>query len=182
MKYKEVRGNVITMAINGEFDVISHGVNCQNVMGAGIAPQMARAFNANIFPLEQPEHKGDMGKLGNIDCGTSYCKDGRVTRALPYEAFGNHKMIDPTQHELHVVNSYSQYGFGKNHSNGTDIPLDYEALTLCFRKINQKFKGKRVGLPQIGCGLAGGSWERVQYIIQNTLVDCDVTAVIYDGK
>ena len=181
MEYKEVKGNLITLAINGEFDVISHGVNCFCNMGAGIAPQMAKAFNANTFPMESVVHRGDMNKLGSIDCGTTYVKGGLVIRALPFEAFGNHKMVDPTLHELHVVNSYSQYGYGRNHEGGTKIPLDYEALTLCFRKMNHKFKGKHVGLPQIGCGLAGGNWERVQYIINDSFVDCDVTAVIYDG-
>jgi hypothetical protein len=35
--------------------------------------------------------------------------------------------------------------------------LDYEALALCLRKINHTFKGKHVGLPQIGCGIAEAS-------------------------
>ena len=59
-------------------------------------------------------------------------------------------------HELVVVNSYTQYNYGKNHTDGVSKPLDYEALTMCMRKINHTFKGKRIGLPQIGAGLAGG--------------------------
>jgi len=147
------------MAINGEFDVITHGCNCFCQMGAGIAPQVARAFGADGFPMELYHHKGDMNKLGTID----------------YQAVGT------PNGDLIVVNAYTQFGFGRNHKGGTDIPLDYEALTLCMRKINNKFKGKHVGLPQIGCGLAGGDWDKVVYIIMNTLVDCDVTVVIYDG-
>jgi O-acetyl-ADP-ribose deacetylase (regulator of RNase III) len=58
-------------------------------------------------------------------------------------------------------------------------PLDYEALTLCLRKINKIFSGKKIGLPQIGSGLAGGNWNRIQSIIQQELRDCDVTVVIY---
>lgn len=179
--YREIKGDLITLAINGEFDVISHGCNCFCQMGAGIAPQMGKAFNAHMFPLEAEVYKGDMNKLGSIDCGTTYVKGGAITRALPFEAFGNHISSDDTQHELMVVNSYTQYGFGRNHKGGTNAPLDYEALTLCLRKINNRFKGKHIGLPQIGCGLAGGNWERVQYIIHDSLVDCDVTAVIYNG-
>ena len=82
--------------------------------------------------------------------------------------------------DLTIVNAYTQYGFGRNHSNGTQIPLDYEALTLCMRKINHNFKGKHIGLPQIGCGLAGGDWLRVKSIIQTELKDCNVTVVIFN--
>ncbi len=82
--------------------------------------------------------------------------------------------------DLTIVNAYTQYGFGRNHSNGTQIPLDYEALTLCMRKINHVFKGQHIGLPQIGCGLAGGDWNHVKAIIQTELKNCDVTVVIFN--
>ena len=39
---------------------------------------------------------------------------------------------------------------------------DYEAFTLCMRKINHQFKGKHIGLPLIGCGLAGAVWDITQ--------------------
>ena len=58
-----------------------------------------------------------------------------------------------------------------------------------MKKINSEFKGKHVGLPLIGCGIAGGIWERnlknnpshktVKEIIQTELKDCDVTVVHY---
>jgi O-acetyl-ADP-ribose deacetylase (regulator of RNase III) len=48
-----------------------------------------------------------------------------------------------------------------------------------MRKINHTFKGKHIGLPQIGCGLAGGDWSRVKEIIKKELKDCKVTVVIF---
>lgn len=150
---KIIKGDLIKLALAGEFDVIAHGCNCFCQMGAGIAPQMARAFGANHFRLEKRSYEGDYNKLGQIDW-------------------------DDTMRPI-VVNAYTQYGFGRNHSNGTDIPLDYEALTLCMRKINHQFKGKHIGLPQIGCGLAGGDWNKVSQIIEKELKDCTVTIVIY---
>lgn len=149
MKYQELNGNLITLAQQGKFDVIGHGVNCQCVMGAGLAPQMAKAFGCDTFNLEHYRYKGDVNKLGQID----------------YAYYKN----------LIVVNCYSQYDFAK----GSTPPVDYEALTLCFRKINHEFKGKHIGLPQLGCGLAGGSWTVVKEIIQRELKDCRVTVVIY---
>jgi O-acetyl-ADP-ribose deacetylase (regulator of RNase III) len=124
-------------------------------MGAGIAPQMANAFRCDKFTMERDEHKGDVNKLGTIDYG-----------------------YFPTN-GLTVVNAYTQYNYGKNHADGDSRPLDYEALTLCLRKMNFTFDGLHIGLPQIGCGLAGGDWEIVKEIIQKELKDCDVTIVIY---
>lgn len=157
--YKEIVGNLITLAKQGEFDVIAHGCNCFCTMGAGIAPQMAMAFYCDEFPLEGDEWSGDINKLGQID----------------WEEF----LIDEDK-ELIVVNAYTQYGFGRNHKNGTIAPVDYEAITLCMRKMNHVFQGKHIGLPQIGAGLAGGDWERIKNIIQTELYNCDVTVVIFD--
>jgi O-acetyl-ADP-ribose deacetylase (regulator of RNase III) len=134
-------------------------------MRAGIAPQMAKAFGCDKFPLEiGMGARGDYNKLGQIDWKV------------------NTYMGENGEFDLAVVNSYSQYGFGLNHEGGTARPLDYDALRLCMRKINHKFKGRHVGLPKIGCGLAGGSWEIIKVIIQEELKDCKVTVVIYDKE
>lgn len=154
--YKEVDGNLITLALEGEFDVISHGCNCLCNMGAGIAPQMVKAFGVDQYNLESFTRRGDINKLGQIEWF--------IEREGPIQF---------------VVNSYTQFSYGKNHTDGVSKPLDYDALTLCMRKINHRFNGKRIGLPMIGCGLAGGDWNIVKKIIQKELKDCDVTVVIY---
>jgi O-acetyl-ADP-ribose deacetylase (regulator of RNase III) len=169
MRYEEISGDLIELAKQGKFDVIAHGVNCFCTMGAGIAPQMAKAFGVDNLPLESSFHKGNINKLGQIDYTASYVKaPEKVREKLPFA----HK-------ELIIVNAYTQYNFGANHKDGDEKPLDYEALQLCFRKMNHIFKGKHIGLPQIGCGLAGGSWSLVQKYIKAELADCRVTVVIY---
>lgn len=171
--YKEIDGNLITLAQQGNFDVISHGCNCFCTMAAGIAPQMARVFGCDKFPKESSEHRGDINKLGTIDYKTLLFEDNK--HWTPYPDEGGKW----TTHKIVVVNSYTQYYYGRNHTDGVDKPIDYDALTLCMRKINHTFKGKRVGLPKIGAGLAGGDWERIKGIIQKELKDCDVTIVIF---
>lgn len=169
--YHELTGNLITLAKKGDFDVIAHGCNCHCSMGAGIAPQMAEEFSADKFPLESPLWAGDINKLGQID----YMWVDPSNKA-------SRRRESTAEHTLAVVNAYTQYGFGKNHKDGKAIPLDYEALLLCMRKMNHVFKGKKIGLPQIGCGLAGGEWVIVKDIIKDELShDCDVTVVIYDA-
>ena len=41
---KEVTGDLVKLAKNGEFDVIVHGCNCECIMGGGIAKQIRQAF------------------------------------------------------------------------------------------------------------------------------------------
>ena len=63
--YNEVKGNLITLALQGQFNVIAHGCNCLSNMGAGLAPQMAKTFGCDKFKMEM---KGpDINKLGCID-------------------------------------------------------------------------------------------------------------------
>ena len=173
MSYKEIHGDLIQLANEFIFDVVTHGCNCHCTMGAGIAPQMAKAFGCDDFKMEDEEYKGDINKLGTIDYDRLYFSN----RDQKYQRYPDEG--DKILHKLWVVNSYTQYNYGTNHAYGVARPLDYEALTLCLRKINKIFKGQRIGLPKIGSGLAGGDWYRIQSIIQQELKDCDVTVVIY---
>ena len=66
--FKIVEGNVITMAKEGLFDVTTHGCNCFCSMGSGIAPQMAKAFDCDKYPLEE-DKVGYFNKLGQIEFG-----------------------------------------------------------------------------------------------------------------
>lgn len=70
-----------------------------------------------------------------------------------------------------VLNLYTQYDPGAN--------LDYEALTLCLRKVNMMYKNCHIGLPYIGAGIAGGDWNRILLIIKEELKDMKVTIVKY---
>jgi O-acetyl-ADP-ribose deacetylase (regulator of RNase III) len=156
---KYIDGDLIKLAKEGHFDVITHGCNCFCTMGAGIAPQMAKAFGCDTFMMENLKYKGNINKLGTID----------------YEIqpiFGSSK-------NLIVVNSYTQYRYGRNHADGNKTPVDYDAIRLCMRKINRIFKGKTIGLPMIGAGLAGGDWKIIEKIIEEELVDMDVRVVKY---
>lgn len=160
-KYQEIEGDLIKLAQKGMFDVVAHGCNCFCTMGAGIAPQMVEAFGCDKYHYEHIIEKGNINKLGMIDFEMRILNQGT----------GNKR--------IHVVNAYTQYRYGKNHKDGDDKPLDYDAMRLCFKKMNSIFKGKHIGLPKIGCGLAGGSWSIVKKIIASELADCDVTVVIY---
>lgn len=180
--YKEIDGNLIELALNGEFDVIVQGNNCFNTQGSGLAPQMVEAFQTDKFPMEL-EGKGDINKLGQIDFqprrvyeGVSSSKwNGKIV-------LFKHNLTVPKEDTklLQVVNAYTQYNFGSYRAGGdVKAPADYEAITLVMRKINHKFKGYHIGLPKIASGLAGGDWNIIKDIIQRELKDCQITVVNY---
>ena len=157
MYYHEVDGDLIELALEGNFDAIVHGCNCFCVMRRGIAPQMDRAFGCNDpdkYPSEAFHKKGDVNKLGTIEWTT---QDNNI------EFF-------------QVINAYTQYHYKWNNLK-SGVPLNYEALRMCMMKINEEFSGAHIGLPKIGCGVAGGDWEKVKKIIKEELIDCGVTIV-----
>ena len=170
MNYQELDGDLITLAKAGTFDVIAHGCNCHSTMGAGIAPQMAKAFGCDRFGMEL--YGSTITKLGNIDY-QHFVFGENATWSLEDDK-NNH-----FYKELTVVNAYTQFNYGRNHADGDAKPLSYEALTLCMKKMNVLFAGKHIGLPKIGAGLAGGDWDLIKEIIQRELKDCKVTIVNY---
>lgn len=96
----------------------------------------------------------------------------KVDKRTPLQRLGDLTYSHNHLGRFIIANLYSQYAGGPN--------LDYSALELSLRKLTMMFdKSKTIGLPQIGCGIAGGDWEKVKEIIQRVLSDYDVTVVIY---
>ena len=60
-----------------------------------------------------------------------------------------------------IVNAYTQY----NMSRGTDV-FEYTAFQLILDKLTFGYPGKRIGLPYIGMGLAGGEQETILDMIE----------------
>lgn len=166
-RYYEIEGDLIELALNGRFDVIAHGCNCFCKMGNGIAPLMAKNFGCDKYPLEGDEYIGVINKLGQIEYRNNI-----------YTLPNSHDGYDQISFNLTVVNCYTQYYNRGNNPLGRDAAnIDYQALELCLRKMNFLFKDKFIGLPKIGCGLAGGDWNIVSSMIQKEMKDCYVTIV-----
>jgi len=167
IEMKQINGDLIKLSLEGNFDVIIHGCNCFCRMGRGIALQIKEIFPEAFNADKKYSYPGDMNKLGNYSYSIKQLEssDTRLFKSL--DELNQIK-------NLIIINAYTQYGH-----NPIDKPLDYEALTLCLRKINNKFAGKTIGLPLIGSGLAGGNWVIIEEIIKTELKDMDVTIVHY---
>jgi len=72
----------------------------------------------------------------------------------------------------------AQRGFGKS----SEPRISYPALEACLRTVQERATATMatVHMPRIGCGLAGGSWDAVSELIDNTLVRNGVAVTVYD--
>lgn len=143
-KYVEVYGDLLEQI--HEFDVIAHGCNCFNSMGAGIAGVISRKF-PEAYEADKKTIKGSYNKLGTF----------------------TNVLIEGKEKSTYLLNLYTQFQGGAN--------LNLLALRMCMHKVNRYFKGKKVGLPLIGAGIAGGDWNVISQVIKEELVDCYVTVV-----
>lgn len=146
-----VRGDLLALALVGDFDVIIHGCNCMNTMGAGIAKSIKQHFPA-AYAADLATQKGSRNKLGTY----------------------SHATVDCEGRELTVVNAYTQFNY-----RGRGVKADYDAIRSAFQKVKLDFGGKRIGYPMIGAGLAGGDWAVISQIIDEELAGENHTLVEY---
>ena len=132
------KGNLIDMAEAGEFDVIVHGCNCFNTMGAGIAREIRDRY-PQAWASDSMTERGDYNKLGNWSVGINDLEDSKFI----------------------IINAYTQF----NISVGKDV-FEYSAFALVLQKLEYAFGNKRIGLPYIGMGLAGGKKDVIIPMIE----------------
>jgi O-acetyl-ADP-ribose deacetylase (regulator of RNase III) len=144
-----ITGDLLRLALEGRFDVIVHGCNCQCTMGKGIAASIKQQF-PEAYAADRATAKGDRGKLGT---------------------FSSAEIHRPPAH-FTVVNAYTQF-----HYRGPGIRADYDALRAAFAAIKRQFRGRRIAHPRIGAGLARGNWSVTSTIIDEELAGEDHTLV-----
>lgn len=125
-------------------DVILHQVNCQGVMGSGVALAIKKKY---------PK---------------VYDRYILRTKALtPRECLGGLQII-PVTRDLEVINIFGQLYYGENDRKYTS----YDALDEAFNTISKTYEEPTTfNFPLIGCGLGGGQWSVVSAIIEHHLKD-----------
>lgn len=63
-----------------------------------------------------------------------------------------------------------------------EIPLKYDALRHCLRKLGLRAHASRstIHMPRIGCGIAGGNWKDVSDIIFQEISAQNIEVTVYD--
>lgn len=149
-----LHGDLIKLALGGEFDVIVHGCNCHCAMYSGVAKGIRDAF-PEAHEADNQTRSGDEQKLGH------YSK----------------AHIEPGSTRFTVVNAYTQF-----HRRGEGVLADYAAIRSVMAAIKRDFQGLRIGYPRIGAGLAGGDWAVTSQIIDEELNGEDHTLVEYQPE
>lgn len=156
IKYK--KGCLIKAAKSGEVSVIAHQTNGFHTFGTGLAKKIKQEFPI-AYEADLGTRKGDINKLGTL--------------SVAYDK----------RYSLYICNLYGQHYYGRDKQY-----TDYEALKRSMERVRHmyisgfvydpEFKGV-LGLPRIGCGLAGGDWAVVSSLIEDTLGDV-TEVVVYD--
>jgi len=176
---KTIKGDLIKLAEQSEFDIIVQGCNCFHKMRSGLAKQLADRYPI-VEETDRQTKFGDRDKLGSYSKAT----------------------IEVNDHLFLVLNVYTQYMW----SSGSDV-FEYDAFGKFLSTVvnvlvedDKKYKfastddkggtmrilpikKRRIGFPQIGAGLAGGDWNRISKMIEKFSEDvacyADVTVVEY---
>jgi O-acetyl-ADP-ribose deacetylase (regulator of RNase III) len=148
---KIVTGDLITLFKKGEFDAIAHGCNCFNTLSTGLSGGIGYTIGKHFTQAclaDEETNYGDPRKLGTMSVGFHRTTKNKIGL---------------------ILNCYTQYNPGPD--------LSYSALRIALFKINKKYKGAHIGMPLIGCGIAGGEWDIVLSIIEDVMTDVRVTIV-----
>ena len=139
-------------------DVILHQVNCQGVMGSGIAKQVREKFPTVYARYRQ------------------LCDEMKDNRA---ELLGTAQFVR-TGEDCYIVNLFAQENFGYDGKCYTD----YDALRKCLEHVNAHCFEETIAIPHLmGCHRGGGDWNIVYEMILEIFVNSDNTVLIceYNG-
>ena len=143
---KYVKGSIL----DTECMYIAHGVNCQNVMGAGVAKVLYEKY---------PKVKEDYHR----HCAFHIERKNKLLGGIDFSYQVDNKL---------VVNCFTQDRYG---SDGKRY-VNYSAIVDCFKEmtffsgVGGEIEGP-IAIPKIGCGWAGGNWEFVEQLINDTVGD-----------
>ena len=146
MSIKIVNGDLL----DATESILGHQVNCQGVMGSGIALAL-RERHRGLFPRYKQF------------CGGGVTPDSLLGRCQLVSCEG--KII---------ANLFGQLSYGRGRIRYTD----YGSLETALTELKEiaKFNNLSVALPfNIGCGLANGDWHIVREIISEAFIDYEVT-------
>ena len=145
-------GNAIDAWLNRDLSILAHQANCHCTMGSGFAKELKERI-PKAWEADQQTYIGDVNKLGDYSV---YTPDNGVNV---------------------VYNLYGQYDYQSRQD--TDYDALHSALTGMFLEV---MPHDVVGMPKIGSGLGGGSWNVIEGIIDECSGSHPVFIFVLDEK
>lgn len=161
MELKEYVGDLFTC----DCDVICHQVNCQGVMGIGLSKAIRKRY-----PIVFEQYSNFLENNKDIADSTS-------------EFLGLCQIVKIGD-KKYVANLFGQDTYGKEKK----VYTNYDALLCALFALRRLvlFGGygiKSIAFPQgIGCGFAGGDWEKVRDMIISVFSSLDIRVEIIGLK
>ena len=154
MKLNYVTGDATNPQGNGK-KVIAHCCNDIGAWGAGFVIALSRKW-------ETPE--------------SSYRNWSKEGRSGGF-SLGKMQLVQ-VEENTYVANIIGQSGIGPMHGNP---PIRYNAIREGLRSLRDECgSNTSVHMPRMGCGLAGGSWDKIEKIVIEELVERGIEVTVYD--
>ena len=137
-------------------DIICHQVNCQGVMGSGVAKQVKEKY-----PMVYREYK-------------AVCNMYQPSELLGLNLI---TYIDKTHM---IANLFGQERFGYDGKCYTN----YDSLLNALEQLRDGYSNKTIAIPYLmGCHRGGGDWDTVYEMIEKVFADsnCDILICEYNG-
>lgn len=166
MSFEIIQGDLFDTA--HRFDALAQGVNTQGVMGAGIAVP----FRDN-WPTMYEDYKERCAQFGPSLGGLVHIFRPRDHAFVLTPDEDGLYVLEVAFHDVTIYNMFSQIMPGRN---GDYRLLQQAAITVLMDAEEMGYD--RVGLPWIGCGIAGLEKHNVEHIFKSVFDSSDVAFVL----
>ena len=162
MSIHVVKGDIF----NTHCNIICHQVNCQGVMGHGIAKQVKEKYEGvfNEYKRYCDAHADN--------------REAMLGEALIVDVDYGAAVLDwlVNKERKYIANIFGQLTYG------TGLRTNYKALVLGLEVVANfaKEHNLSVAIPyKIGCGLAGGDWNKVNILIEGVFAGTGIEVLMY---
>lgn len=159
MPIKYVKGDATRPRGKGT-KIIVHCCNDLGAWGAGFVLAISRRWPEPEARYVESITRGqlELGKVQFVEVDTDNDEEGEGDHIIVANLIGQKGLIGPVNPQ----------------------PIRYSAIETGLRKVAHEAKKRSasIHMPRIGCGLAGGTWSKMEPIIAEALNGLDVT--VYD--
>ena len=158
MKVEHVRGSLLDAP---EYFIL-HQVNCQGVMGSGVAKAIRKQY-PEVYDIYIYQYNKTLKKHGDTSILMGHCQ----TLSVP-----NHT----------IINMFSQYTYGIDGIRYTNYEAFYNGLESVLRHIKAANPADQtLAIPyKIGCNRGGADWNVIIAMIASVFEDTNIKITFYE--
>lgn len=167
-----------TAPVGEGFKVIVHCCNDQGYWGKGFVLALSRKW-----PWMKESYLNWYARRGPLD------KDFHSQISTKFE-LGGVELVGTGEDNTWVANLIGQHGIAR--SAYSEPPIRYEAIDTGFKRISDFLISARknnpgynssyfsIHMPRVGCGLAGGEWNKIEQLVNLHFCSNNIPVTVYD--